>query len=88
MTISAGKEKVTLSIVNKDLNEGRRLTLPESLIRNYSIADARVINAADVHTENTFEKPNQVIDQELKISGSGNVSIEKHSVTRFVFQKK
>jgi hypothetical protein len=47
-----------------------------------------VINAADVHTENTFEKPNQVIDQELKISGSGTVSIEKHSVKRFVFQKK
>ena len=88
MTVSEGKEKVVLSIVNKDLNQSRKLQLPESLVKNYLIADARVVNAENVRTENTFEKPLQVCDQELDLEKAGVITIEKHSVTRIVFRKK
>lgn len=88
MTVSEGKEQVTLSIVNKDLNQSRKLQLPESLVKNYLIADARVVNAEDVRTENTFEKPLQVCDQALDLKKAGVITIEKHSVTRIVFRKK
>ena len=87
MTISESKEKITLSIVNKDLYQNMQITLPE-ILKQYSLSDARVITAPDVKNENTFEKPNQVIDRPLMIQDSGSILIEKHSVTRFLFQKK
>lgn len=87
MTISESKEKITLSIVNKYLYQDMQITLPE-ILKQYSLSDARIITAQDVRNENTFEKPNQVIDRPLMIPDFGSIFIEKHSVTRFVFQKK
>ena len=87
MTITKEKEKITLSIVNKDLYLEKRIKLPE-LLKQYSLSDARVVTAQDVRNENTFEKPEQVIDRSLKISDFGSISIERHSVTRLLFQKK
>ena len=87
MTITKEKDKITLSIVNKDLYQDKKIELPESILKSYLMIDAQVLTAQDVHQENTFEKPNQVTNRRLSQLKLNTFVLEKHSVTRFILQK-
>lgn len=87
--MSADKDltKVVVSIVNKSLDNSASVHLPECL-RDYSVIDAKVITCDDVHTQNTFEKPELIRDVEFEDYTSDKINAPAHSVVRLVFATK
>ena len=86
-TLDESRKQLVVYIVSRSQKEAMETTISLADGQFAGSVQAYVINGADIKTENTFEKPNQVGTRKTTFEASGKsltYSFEPHSVTALV----
>ncbi len=86
-TLDESRKQLVVYVVNRSQTEAMETTISLADGQFAGSVQAYVINGADIKTENTFEKPNQVGTRKTTFEASGKsltYSFEPHSVTALV----
>lgn len=84
-SMNESKDKITATIVNKDLH----YSCPIDLIfdSDWKIVKSHIIYFDNVRAQNTFSEPFNIVDKVFPVSGTADIVLPEHSITRFVFEK-
>ncbi len=79
--------QITVSLVNKHLQENRQIAL-ETPQGNWKIAKADIVTANDIHDTNSFDSPANVKDSPFTLSGCSQFNLPPHSIVRICLTSK
>lgn len=85
-SLSNDRCRLTISMVNKDLNSPRIivLNLPQG---KWKIIKSDIITAGDVHACNTFEEPGVICDRPFAVSDFQKIELPNKSIVRLVLEQ-
>jgi alpha-L-arabinofuranosidase len=86
-TLDAARKQLVVYVVNQSKDKTMETTIELTSGQFAGNVKVSVVNGPDIKSENTVEKPNQVVtrDSALKVSGKSFIfNFEPHSVTALV----
>jgi alpha-N-arabinofuranosidase len=86
-TLDAARKQLVVYVVNQSKDKAMETTIELTSGQFAGNVKVAVVNGPDIKSENTIEKPNQVVtrDSALKVSGkSFTYTFEAHSVTALI----
>ena len=86
-TMSENGESMTISIVNRHISEDKKISLAMA-DGEWSVTDARILTADDVHVYNTYDDPNAICDREFALTDLQEMTVPAHSIVRICLQRK
>ena len=85
-TVSDDENTLTVSIVNRNLYEDRKICLSFP-VDNWKISQADLVTAENVRDCNSFDSPNLICMKSFPIPKVSEFSVPKHSVLRICLEK-
>ena len=85
-SISEDGQNLTISLVNRHLHDAKSiaLELPQG---EWKLAKSDIITADDIHSLNSFDKPDVICDRPFDVSDIQQVELPPHSIVRIMFER-
>ena len=85
-SISEDGKALTVSLVNRHLHEAKSIAL-ELPPGEWKLAKSDIITADDIHSRNSFERPEVVCDRPFDVQDIRQLELPPHSIVRITFTR-